>query len=83
MTTNNIKKLDPALIRYGRITYKLELSTFLSQQIDNMIYYYYTKHIDTKYLKDNYITPSKLEMLCNTTNTIDELIIELDKELNC
>jgi len=57
LSSNHYEKLDPALIRPGRIDYHLKLENADTQTIADIIYYYYNciidhndlKHLDRKY----------------------------------
>ena len=44
MTTNHLDKLDPALIRPGRINISLEMKALISSEIVEMLEYYYIKN---------------------------------------
>lgn len=75
MTTNHKDKLDPALIRPGRITLELELNTLNKETAAQMIKYYYPCE-DIEKIKEyeiEEINPSDLETLCHQSNTLDEL----------
>lgn len=63
MTTNHPEKLDPALIRPGRITMELEMGYMSPRSMDSMLSYYFP---DAKPLEayPTTMTPAKLESLC-------------------
>lgn len=70
MTTNHIEMLDEALIRPGRITYRLELKKMLGLHANEMIIKKYGTGIT---VPDYLLTPATLESLCVTCATIEEL----------
>lgn len=88
MTTNHIEYLDDALIRPGRITLKLEMTKMITEQIIEMLSYYYldnniyqrniskdeliTKINEIAIRLNNSIEASKLEQYCNN-NSFEEL----------
>jgi ATP-dependent Zn protease len=45
MTTNHINKLDPALIRSGRIDHKIELTNASQEQITDIIQYFFHERL--------------------------------------
>jgi hypothetical protein len=90
ITTNYVEYLDEALIRPGRITFKLEMSKMRTSEIIEMLTYYYInnaiydlgmpkevaidKITEIASRLNGEIEPSKLEELCNN-NPLDELYI--------
>ncbi len=63
MTSNHYEKLDPALIRPGRIDIKLEMSYLSKSSIIQIFYHLYKKKIPKKFLDlipDKKLTPAKL-----------------------
>lgn len=81
-TTNHKDKLDPALIRSGRITYDLELNDISNKTIKKMIKHHF-KNIDDKTIDEKIkiesINPSKLEYLILTKISFDNLCKALEK----
>jgi GTPase SAR1 family protein len=77
-TTNHPEKLDPALIRPGRITLSLLMENMAAEDMRSMIKKYYGQSISERYIRDNVINPSKLESLCHTCPTIKDLKRELE-----
>lgn len=72
LTTNHISKLDPALIRPGRITMKLEMKKMLAKHANKLVHRHFNKH--TKILiQDNIFTPAQLTAYCQEASDIDEL----------
>lgn len=90
ITTNHVEYLDEALVRPGRITFKLEMSKMKTPEIIEMLTYYYidnaiyelnmpkevaiNKIIELADRLNGTIEPSKLEELCNN-NRLDELYL--------
>ena len=78
MTTNCPEKLDPALIRPGRITKRMDLGYMSERSIRKMVEYYFDVPADDLNLRNtNKLTPAKLENIC--LNSAD--IHELEKQL--
>jgi SpoVK/Ycf46/Vps4 family AAA+-type ATPase len=72
MTTNHPDKLDPALIRSGRVTLNVELSTMTSEDAKLLIQKYYPEwHID---IPDKLYIPADLENYCQMSSSQNELI---------
>lgn len=78
ITTNNINKLDPALVRPGRITLKLKMDKLIKTCALDMIKYYF-KSLDDRFniIKDHTITPAELEYMCKESCDINELYDKL------
>ncbi len=84
ITTNHKEYLDPALVRPGRITYKIRLEKMRTREIEQMLSFYYIKHdcqnenlpieVKTKMISvialdwDGQFTPSKIETTCLHTS---------------
>lgn len=74
VSSNHYEKLDPALIRPGRIDYHLKLENADTQTIADIIYYYYDcvidhndfKHIDRKY------SPAELINFTHTSKNFED-----------
>lgn len=75
MTTNHLELLDPALIRPGRVDYRIKLDLMKHDEIIEALIYYYGKSVcDDDYPKENFeyvatkysdnITPCLLENVC-------------------
>ena len=82
LTTNHPEKLDPALIRPGRITKKLHLGEMSNASIKNMIEYYFKEKIESPLppLPQNLnVTPAKMENICLTASSVNEVYEELIK----
>ncbi|KAG6950866.1 hypothetical protein JG687_00013968 [Phytophthora cactorum] len=83
MTTNHSEKLDPALIRPGRVNKKLMLGHMDATQIQNMIEYYFATFITSTQseLLGNAIndgsapvTPAAVEALCSEHDGVDAVL---------
>lgn len=77
MTTNHVEKLDPALIRPGRITMRLEMKNITTDDARDMIRREYPESCVK--IKNEIITASTLESLLEITMSLDELMTELKK----
>lgn len=73
MTTNHIEKLDPAIIRHGRVNARIHLKKMRKSDADKMIFKYYKKELKNDIIKDDIINPSDLEALCQQCNDINIL----------
>lgn len=83
MTTNHPEKLDPALIRPGRVNKKLLLGFMNCTQVQNMIEYYFATAC-TSAQRDaihsaldggaTAITPAAVEALCSAHDEVDAVV---------
>ena len=79
MTTNHPEKLDPALIRPGRINKKMLLGYLLLPEAEKMVEHYFGDMSESQRLKlgmmftPNVFTPAQVEQLCAEHDTVDEL----------
>jgi hypothetical protein len=74
MTTNFMNKLDPALIRPGRITMKINLKEMTKECAVNMIKYYFSDaNPELINITENTITPAELENICQEANDANEV----------
>jgi chaperone BCS1 len=80
MTTNHIEKLDPALIRPGRINRVIELTKLDSDSMREMIKYKYQVCVKDSLIKNKVITPATLNNLMLVSETIEELEEQLSLE---
>lgn len=79
MTTNHIEKLDPALIRPGRITLKIHLTSMTSADASAMIKHKYNKQLD---MTKHSITPAELESVMMQTDDFNQFKQLMDKRLS-
>ncbi|KAJ6529327.1 P-loop containing nucleoside triphosphate hydrolase protein [Mycena capillaripes] len=59
-TTNHIEKLDPALIRPGRIDLKIKYSLAVTEQLENVFHRFYPVDTDSAGLKSGGLTASEI-----------------------
>ncbi|KAF1324404.1 Mitochondrial chaperone bcs1-b, partial [Globisporangium splendens] len=90
MTTNHLEKLDPALIRPGRVDKKLLLSHMGIPQIQEMIEYYCMAKFTPEQTRslteafstpDQKFTPAEIEEFCAEYDNIDSILAQLAKGL--
>ena len=80
MTTNHPEKLDPALIRPGRINRKLLLGNVKKAEARDMILHYFSELSDAQdallyeVFTDDAFTPSQIETLCSEYEDVDSLL---------
>jgi len=83
MTTNHPEKLDPALIRPGRINKKMLLGYLLLPEAEKMVEHYFGDMSESQRLKlgmmftPNVFTPAQVEQLCAEHDTVDEFLLGL------
>lgn len=85
ITTNNVDKLDPALTRPGRITFKINLREMTRKNAHELINYHFPDEIlDEKFdiITDFSLTPAKMESFCKQADTINDLHILLKEYYN-
>lgn len=92
MTTNHVEKLDPALIREGRINHKIYLTKMRQPEIKQMLEYHFDNPDangsynsippeDVAKLPDNLLEPSKVEFKIKNCANLQEAV-ELLKNVN-
>lgn len=77
ITSNYYDKIDPALIRPGRIDLKIEMKKASIQTIKEMYYHYYDNKIPNKYisqLKDDCVSPAELVNYYRTTKSSKQFL---------
>ena len=87
MTTNHPEKLDPALIRPGRVNKKLHLNYMSATQAKLLIEYYCTSQLtDSEYSKLEIIfdgtkfTPALVEEYCAEYVDVNDVLKALEAE---
>jgi len=80
MTTNKPELLDPALIRSGRIDYKIEFTFATLKDVENIIKFYWNYHEEIKLNSDINLKYSHADIVnfCRLSNDIFETISHLD-----
>lgn len=77
MTSNHYDKLDPALVRPGRIDLEIEMKNASSELIDEFYQYYYNSNIPKnalKKIKDYVISPCQLVNIYSSVTNKKEFI---------
>eukprot|EP00928_Gymnodinium_smaydae_P062164 TRINITY_DN46085_c0_g1_i1.p1 TRINITY_DN46085_c0_g1~~TRINITY_DN46085_c0_g1_i1.p1 ORF type:complete len:682 (-),score=93.04 TRINITY_DN46085_c0_g1_i1:99-2078(-) len=89
MTTNHPEKLDPALIRPGRINFAIELGYMKPKPLCDLIeHVMQSKLTDEQRLRAEHIakegnaTPAKVEQSCAESETVDRLLCKLEHLTN-
>ena len=84
ITTNHIEKLDPALIRPGRIDCVIELGLCTHKMIKDILENFYEKKVSQREInkiKENYYTPCKVYEICfRNTESIKKALLILQDE---
>lgn len=80
MTTNHVDKLDPALIRPGRVNMRIEMKKMLAVDANRMIKRFFGKKLPN--IHDYVFTPATLESLCQSASDIEDLE-QLISEYEC
>mmetsp|Transcript_59585 Transcript_59585/g.132681 ORF Transcript_59585/g.132681 Transcript_59585/m.132681 type:complete len:92 (-) Transcript_59585:417-692(-) len=84
MTTNHPEKLDPALIRPGRINRKILMGYLYPDEALGMVRHYFdyvTDEQEARFRKKftpNVFTPAQVEQLCAEHDTVDQFLEGLD-----
>ena len=74
MTTNHIDKIDPALIRPGRIDIKINFKMLDNKQINEMIRFYIKKWVDIRIPKSVHMSHAELMNIIVSSNEDIDLI---------
>jgi len=92
MTTNHPEKLDPALIRSGRISYQIYFGDLNVECVKDMLNFYYEKEIVDSLLEeyiphydiilDKKLPPNDLEAICKSNENFKECCSAILKYLN-
>ncbi|RHY27627.1 hypothetical protein DYB32_006658 [Aphanomyces invadans] len=92
MTTNHPEKLDPALIRPGRVNKKVELGPINGRQTQAMIEHYFATALSQAQRNavarvianaSNSFSPAQIEQLCAEHYDIDDMLAELAVAVAC
>lgn len=78
MTSNNPENLDPALIRAGRVTMKLNLAQMDKEDAVSMIKSYFPEQkFDENIIPDKQIIPATLENMCQEYDDLNDVLYHL------
>ena len=81
MTSNHPDRLDPALVRPGRVNMRVRLSHIKPEQALQMARRYFGDDVSPKagfeWFSDNPTSPARLESMCVHHDTIEELMASL------
>lgn len=66
MTTNHPEKLDPALVRYGRVTHNIRMGRLTEDCAGQLVRKFHPEFTET--VPDLRYTPAELEAICQTNN---------------
>lgn len=88
MTTNHLSKLDPALIRPGRVSKQIFMGNLVLESALQMVEHYFCclsggkltageVAAFTAVFEDGELSPAELEMRCCDVDTVDELVAAL------
>jgi len=81
MTTNHIDKLDPALIRPGRMDLVIELTNCETTEVERMITYLFDldEQVSVDKKNDGKYSPAQInELCCQYSNDLDGLLTLLN-----
>lgn len=73
-TTNHIEKLDPALIRPGRIDLKLEIKYVNFETLNKFLNFHYGETVKKKFKVRDGITFAELQVMVMQDATIDDIV---------
>ena len=86
MTTNHVKKLDPALIRPGRIDLNINFKKASIKDIKEILNFYWKKEVpELDYILNNQIAHANIINFCRSSDSIEktiELLLENIKNKN-
>lgn len=80
MTTNHIEKIDPALIRPGRVNHLINFKKATRENTILQIEKYYNTKLPEKYhtdIKHEKWTPAQIDAFCDSSVTIEDLVSKL------
>ncbi len=83
MTSNHPEKLDPAILRHGRVNHRIHLTKINRPEMIKMISYYYEQDLSVEQIEhlppDGLLAPSTIEQYMSECKTIDDLLCKLQK----
>lgn len=82
MTTNHLEKIDPALIRPGRVNHLINFKKATRENTQLQIEKYFGKKVPNKMKKNiptNKFTPAEIESVCDSSYSIESIIEKLNK----
>lgn len=82
MTTNHLEKIDPALIRPGRVNHLLHFKKASQEDMISQIEHFYQQPLAKKYhnhLKADQFTPAEIEALCDSNRDMTSLMSKIIK----
>ena len=77
MTTNKLELLDKALIRPGRIDFKINFTKCSKKMAIDIINNFYDSNIDDIFYNDYTISPAELKQYCKENNDANDLLLFL------
>jgi len=84
MTTNHPEKLDPAIIRAGRITRRIHFTYMCRDQMTKMLDYYFPGELTPEKsaeLPDKKLTPAQIECACQNSVNLEGVLNKISEYL--
>ena len=79
MSTNNFEKLDPALIRPGRIDCPIEFKKCSPENTKKLLQDYFETKIEHNNFPDRKFTPAEIFQICSKCNDIKKVINKINQ----